>query len=120
MPKCVPQYPEDRELLSRKAKKAAKEIAEKQNAGKEKAREVVDTADVIVPSRTKHSMGGVALQLLAKKAELRRRMEETRRRLNEEAEAEAARSQARKVAIREMRGRERKKNVREEEEKAEK
>ncbi len=40
---------------------------------------------MIILSRAKHSMGGVALQLLAKKAELRRRMEKTRARLNEKA-----------------------------------
>ncbi len=98
------KYPEDRALLSRKAKKAAKEIAEKQagaNAAASAAK--VDTTDVIIPSRTKHSMGGVALRIMEKKRELRRKMEETRERLNREAEEEKRRAKERKKAIMGMR-----------------
>ena len=42
------QFPEDRELLGRKAKKAAKEVAAKQNADKPAA--VVGKEDVVFPN----------------------------------------------------------------------
>ena len=42
------EFPEDRELLGRKAKKAAKEVAAKQNAGKPAAS--VGREDIIVPN----------------------------------------------------------------------
>lgn len=57
------QYPEDRSLLGRKAQKAAKEIAEKQSAGKSEDF-LAQTRDVIVPLRKDPQMLDVVLQVL--------------------------------------------------------
>ncbi len=94
------QYPADRELLAKKAKKAAKEIAEKQNAGKA---ERIDTTDVLIPSRPRHSMAAAAEAVVERRREVKRKMEEKRRRAREEEEREKRRSKARQAAIMGMR-----------------
>jgi len=61
------KYPEDRILLAKKAKKAAKEIAEKQNENKDSKED--ECSDVIFKQNTNVRLGSAAKEALSNRRE---------------------------------------------------
>ena len=80
------QFPEDRELLGRKAKKAAKEVAAKQNADKPKVN--VAKEDIVIPNWKDPKILRTTMMVLP--AKLRNRLDNTAMRYSVQEGAEKA------------------------------